>query len=79
MFYQISEGTINKTTRCNHNFKCLNDDSFQICPVENPIQEFYFIRKLTPLYKCTYCLSVDNSYICRCPTRKELFERYKVY
>jgi len=78
MFYKISEETINQITRCNNNFKCLNDDSFQICPLENPIEGVYFIRKVNPIHNTNYCLSFGGSYVCGCPTRKELYERYKV-
>jgi hypothetical protein len=56
----------------------LNDDSFQICPLENPIEGVYFIRKLNPIHNNNYCLSFGGSYVCGCPTRKELYERYKV-
>ena len=74
----ISEETKRHTTRCNKEFKCLNDESFQICPVETPVQDgIYFIKKVDPMRRCNYCLAFGDSYICRCPIRNEFYERYK--
>jgi len=75
---QISEETKNRTTRCNQEFKCLNNTNFQMCPVEDKIKEgIYFIKMVNPLRRCNYCLAFGDSHICRCPTRSELYERYK--
>jgi len=79
MVYQIGVETRNKTTRCNNNFRCLHDDSFRICPVESKIKEdIYFIKAVNPMRGCNYCLAFGDSHICRCPTRSELYERYKI-
>ncbi len=80
MHNHVSKEKIDMTTRCKCDFKCLHDDSFQVCPVENPItpQGVYFIKMVHSICNSSYCLSFGNSYICRCPVRKELYERYKV-
>ena len=75
--YQINEVTRNKTTLCNVKFKCLNDDSFPICPIEDKIKEgIYFIKIFNPMW-CNYCVEFGGSYVCICPTRGELYEQYK--
>ena len=79
MPYHISKKTINKVTRCIYNFKCLNDDNFQICHLEKPINNtVHFIKYLKPIRNSDYCLSFGSSYICNCLIRLELYERYKV-
>jgi hypothetical protein len=80
MLYQISDEIINSTRRCDHRFKCLTVDSFQICPIKkpNPMKGICFIKMENPMRKSSYCLSLGNSNICLCPTRRELYERYKI-
>ena len=76
--YQINKVTRDKTKQCNAKYKCLNDDSFPICPVEDKINEgVYFIKMLNPRNSCNYCVAFGGSHLCICPTRGELYEQYK--
>jgi hypothetical protein len=78
MFYQISEEIINKTTRCNHKFKCLNDDNRDVCVVDICFGgNGCFLKTAKPDY-CTYKNTFGGSYVCYCPTRHELFKKYNI-
>ena len=78
MLYQISEKTINKATLCEHNFKCLNDDSRDVCVVERCFGgNVCFLKTAKPDY-CTYMGTFGKLYVCYCPTRHELFKKYKI-
>ena len=76
--YQISEDTKLHTTRCNQGFKCLSNESFHTCPVESSVKEgINFVKMVNPMRRCNYCLAFADSHLCRCPTRNELYQRYK--
>jgi len=79
MSYQISEETRNKTTRCIHNFTCLTDKGFNLCSLDTKFMgDLYFVKTEMPKDNCNYCISFGNVFICSCPTRHELYERYKI-
>lgn len=78
MFYQINEETINKTTRCNHKFKCLDDNKRDVCAVDICFGgNGCFLKTAKPDY-CTYKNTFGGSYVCYCPTRHELFKKYNI-
>jgi len=78
MFYKISEETINKTNRCNHKFKCLNDDNRDVCEVDICFGgNGCFLKRAKPDY-CTYKNTFGGAHVCYCPTRHELFKKYNI-
>lgn len=65
-------------TKCNVNFECLtNENHFCLKPIENSCigGKVIFIN-CTEMW-CNQKMSFGNSIICNCPTRKEIFVKYK--
>lgn len=74
----IDKEILDKTTQCDKGFICLNNKDHVYCQVENCVNdEVHFIKCLSDKY-CNYKMSFGKSYICNCPTRKEIFNKYKI-
>lgn len=75
-FMKIDEKIIAGTLGCQKNFDCLNSNQHVYCKVEDCInKEVYFIQyREKP--SCNYKMSFGNTFICNCPTRKEIFNKY---
>jgi hypothetical protein len=76
MSYSISEETLKNTTKCDKDMQCLVDGKCGDCIIENVIEgRTVFIKTRGPNL-CPYMISFGNGFICTCPTRYELHERY---
>lgn len=74
----IDKETIEKTTKCASAFKCLTDETHSLCATESIIKEYgLFVNNKANNNSCAYKMSFGNGTICKCPTRYEIFERYK--
>jgi len=78
MAYQISQETINQTRQCTFAFQCLNDDGWGLCSVDRKVEGGGVFIHLKKRDNCRYSMFLGDAYVCNCPTRYELFERYKV-
>ena len=75
---EIDKEILNNTTNCEKNFDCLTNDKHVYCKVENAINnEVHFVKCLHD-DSCTYKMSFGYSYICTCPTRKEIFNKFSI-
>jgi len=72
----ISEGILNKTDKCEKDFSCLSSNKEGICKVESVINEGMKIVKCKGP-SCYYSISYGYSSICNCPTRNEIFNKFK--
>jgi hypothetical protein len=79
MALKISDETLKKTTKCMFGFQCLDDKSRDICKIGIYIQgDGCFLSKVKS-HTCPYKqLAGYSSYTCTCPTRHELYTRYKI-
>lgn len=75
MNLQIDIDTLSRTTKCTRDFACLTD-SGQLCRVENCVDNKVHFIQCRHDAKCNYQISYGYSYICTCPTRKEIYNRY---
>lgn len=75
---EIDKKIISVTRNCPENFDCLNSDRHVYCKVENCINQNVLFVKYTGKSFCNYKMSFGNSSICTCPTRKEIFNKYKL-
>lgn len=78
MAYKIDE-KITKKTRCENNYICLENG---ICPKNKckptgSINGFLWVKTKAKT-SCEYHMSFTDKDICRCPTRNELYKRYKI-
>jgi hypothetical protein len=78
--FQISEEILSQTTKCPKNFQCLTNRQTTMCSIDGVIDKYngLFISKKTRR-NCPYLtLFGYYSYICTCPTRREIYIRYKI-
>jgi len=91
MKYKIDADILNMTTKCKEDFSCLSGEDKCLCEVEEMIKtngRIFFIKPKNNIQNCNYNISNIkdcnynkiswNSFRCFCPTRIELFNRYKI-
>ncbi len=75
-FMDIDKEILNKTTKCEKDFNCLQNKTHVYCQVDSCLNyEVHFIKCKNEEY-CIYRMSFGESFICNCPTRKEIFNKY---
>ena len=77
MPYKIDESILSKTT-CEHKFKCLTNGNCPNCEAVRPSEMDYIYVKMKGNKDCPYAISFDGDSICSCPTRREIYRKYKV-
>ena len=76
MKFEIDKGILKATDKCRKNFSCLDGDKGCMCEIEDHFNNtIHFIKPLDTGI-CDYRMSFGYSYICNCPTRKEIYKRY---
>jgi hypothetical protein len=75
---QLEEDILNQTRECMWDFSCLDNDKSCLCEVDELINNKLLFIKTTKMNACNYMISFGYSYYCNCPTRNELYKRYKV-
>ncbi len=75
---QIDEEVLKNTTKCKKNFSCLSDIRNNLCKVELNIDNKIHFVKCMSSEPCNYRISFGYSFVCICPVRKELFNRYNI-
>ncbi len=73
----VDAETLKKTTQCNKNFSCLYEKN-KICQVELNVDDKIHFVKCRSKESCNYRRSFGYSFVCLCPVRKELFNRYNI-
>jgi len=74
----IGKETIQQTVKCNKDFRCLKDNCESCCKVLSCVDgKVHFVEYNSKSY-CGYRMIFGNSYICNCPTRKEIYNKYGV-
>lgn len=75
----ISKKILEETTECNRNFICLNTPEVVInCKVISCISNKVHFVDCPDYNICTYLMNFGNSFICNCPVRKEIFNKYGI-
>lgn len=72
----INEETLKRTVKCQFNFACLKDNSFPKCVVAYSVKNNGVFIKEVIEEICPYKMPFGHSYICNCPTRYEVYEKY---
>ena len=81
---EISKNILDKTTGCTKGFSCLTynpedtTDGYLICKIEHSISEGMKFVECKEEPPCSYALSFADSYICECPTRNEIYNKYRI-
>ena len=74
---QIDKAVLHKTTNCIFGFTCLTGDKTCLCEVLDLNDKDIVEIKPKPSKPCKYCISLDSTNYCTCPTRVELYNRYQ--
>ena len=66
-----------QTTACDKQHQCLAGEGAH-CRVEKCVgNEIHFVKCLQSHY-CKYVIDFGDSYLCSCPVRKEIFNKYNI-
>lgn len=75
---KINKEILEETKDCSKDFSCLSSGGKGLCKVKERIgEELHFIGYLDTSY-CNYKNSFGSSYMCTCPTRKEIYDMYEI-
>jgi hypothetical protein len=75
---EIDEDIKKNTTKCKKDFKCLRDNNYELCKVIESVRDNVLFIECLEMQPCSYKTVFGySSYICSCPTRKEIYRRYK--
>lgn len=77
MKFEISDEIIEATTECRKGFRCLREPVECLCKVEACIRDSVHFIRCEHILFCSYKIPFGKGYVCSCPTRKEIFNRYK--
>lgn len=75
---KISDEILKKTTRCTKDFSCLSGETGELCKVESCIENKIHFIKCIKYEPCQYRMTFGYSFVCTCPTRKELYNLYRI-
>ena len=75
---KINKKIIESTTKCTKNFKCLESDSSPYCNVERIVSDDITIVKCLTHFDCTYKVAFADAFVCTCPARIEIFNKYNL-
>ena len=75
---KINPEILKNTTKCRKDFSCLSGKRTDLCKVELSVKDkIHFVICLND-EPCNYKISFGYSFVCRCPVRKELYNRYNI-
>ena len=77
----VPESVLKETTKCEHNFSCLDSgqcDHCQNCEVDYAAGKNILFLHLKEQCSCSYCVSFGSRHICRCPVNYYLFQNKKL-
>ncbi len=75
---KINPDIIKKTTECFFEFQCLKENGKPHCEIVSTNFGYVFFVKYSSSLNCGYALSVGDDHMCLCPTRGELYLKYKI-
>ena len=79
MDYQINKSILDKTKDCIFSFKCLDDNTRDMCKVSIYLEQDGCILKKPNDSKCPYKQWIrESTCTCNCPTRHEFFKKYNI-
>ena len=75
---KVDEDIKKGTTKCEKDFRCLADNTYELCRVTETVRDNVLFIQCEGDNYCNYRISFGYSFICSCPTRKEIYNKYKV-
>jgi hypothetical protein len=77
MALEVSEEILKQTIKCVSDFKCLNEETRDVCKVDRCIGGLCLLETIRSGL-CSYKYSFENSCACLCPTRAELYRNSRI-
>jgi len=74
---KIDDAVTGSTTRCRYNFSCLSCEKSCMCKPKDSIGHGMIEVKSSVTIGCGYRVSFGATHFCNCPTRVEIYNRYK--
>ena len=78
MIIKVDDSTIKETTRCKKSFSCLPEKRKELCRVTHKVEDKVYFVECQDTESCSYRLSFGNSFMCTCPVRKVIYDKYKI-
>ena len=76
---EIDEDVKKCTIKCNKDMSCLSDKGNNLCKVVRSTSGDIIFIECMEYSPCNYKMSFGfSSFICNCPTRKEIYKKYGV-
>ena len=75
---KIDKAVIQSKVNCKYDFRCLSREKACLCEVKESIG--YDMLKIEPKSNvdCSHLISLRKTNFCNCPTRVEIYNRYKI-
>lgn len=73
----ISDRVLEATTKCKKDFCCLNGKG-DLCTIADCVNDQILFVQVKDGEYCPYKQQFGNEFICGCPVRKELFDKYRI-
>lgn len=79
MAYKISEDIIKKTTSCEGDFACIvtGECPKNKCKPTGSINGYLWVETKA-IIPCGYHMTFGKGDICKCPTRNEIYKKYRI-
>ena len=78
MKFNISDKILRDTSKCKKDFSCLSGERKDLCQVKPRTYKIYDYIECKNEEGCIYQTPLDNVFICACPTRREIYDRYGI-
>ena len=76
--FKIDDSVLNRTFNCKDDFRCLSGNKECLCAVVGSVGSSMVQIKSEFHPHCKYRVPFDSFDYCLCPTRNELYNRYKI-
>jgi hypothetical protein len=74
---KVNDFILKGTTKCEKDFSCLSSDKECLCKVVSSNKSSCVELEQRPVDSCNYSFHFNASMYCLCPTRNEIYNRYK--
>jgi hypothetical protein len=75
---EVSADVMERATRCQRQFSCLSGAVESLCVVEYVVAGELYCLKRTSWRGCNYERRFGDTFLCICPVRQEIYDRYEV-
>jgi len=76
MEIEVDEAVMCATTHCTRSFRCLEPSGSSLCRVQKCVRGTVHFIECLDRTSCSYRMSFGKAFVCNCPVRKEIYDRY---